>query len=131
MHVVKAIAFLFTLITSTVQVQDAQWNGDPSVCQLNSTSPSSNKKFPDFPEQAQFIMETISSTRIDNNTANPTIAVVHYYYDYNANMMALKRNSLGFVELEYYYYNILKKTTYYPQRYCVVTDIPTNITGGK
>ncbi|CAF1560284.1 unnamed protein product [Rotaria magnacalcarata] len=107
--------------------QDAEWNGDKNICIPDVTPSSPSKSLPTLPSQAQFIMETVSSVRISDATGYPTVNVIQYFYDYYANMMMLQKNQLGFVEHEYYYYNQLKKTTYFPQKYCVVTDIPTKI----
>ncbi|CAF4356349.1 unnamed protein product [Rotaria socialis] len=117
----------YAMISSQHMRQDTEWNGDKNICIPDVTPSSPSKSLPTLPSQAQFIMETVSSVRISDTTGYPTVNIIQYFYDYYANMMMLQKNQLGFVEHEYYYYDQLKKMTYFPQKYCVVTDIPTKI----
>ena len=86
---------------------------------------------PIFPKQAEFTLERVEITHVLNLTLPSQLTLYQYIYDYNANKMIMVKNKNGFVDVEYYYYDILKKSTYYGGQYCVVTDIPTNNDMGK
>lgn len=119
------------LIGCVVRGQPLEGRRDQIMCSPQSTPLSTGKPLPIFPNQAQFIMETIASMPTNVNPGPSTVTISQYFYDYDANTMVLKKNQQGFIELEYYYYDRLKKTTYFPQKHCVVTDIPVNIDDGK
>ncbi|CAF4426574.1 unnamed protein product, partial [Adineta steineri] len=48
-------------------------------------------------------------------------------YDYGANKLILIKNSQGLIDVEYFHYETLKKSTYLRQQVCIVTDIAQNI----
>ena len=111
------------------------WQGDPRLCTINppptpSTEPA--PPFPKFPTSAEFTLERIEVTSILSNITLPSkLSRFEYLYDYNANKIILVKNQNGFIDVEYYYYNILKKSTYYVGQYCNVTDIKVNDIMGK
>ncbi|UJR30727.1 hypothetical protein I4U23_018247 [Adineta vaga] len=106
------------------------WQGDPKVCIVNpppTPSPEPAPPFPQFSQTAEFTLERVESSRLVTNITLPSqLSLYQYLYDYNANKLIMVKNKNGLIDVEYYYYNILKKSTYYGGQFCVVTDIPQN-----
>ncbi|CAF0962698.1 unnamed protein product [Adineta ricciae] len=106
------------------------WFGDPRLCTTNpppTPSTQTPPPFPKFPAKAEFTLERVEVSSLLSNITFPSkLSLYEYLFDYNANTMILVKNQNGFIDAEYYYYNILKKSTYYGGRYCVVTDIGVN-----
>jgi hypothetical protein len=106
-----------------------EWNGDPLVCVVKpppTPSPEPAPPFPKFTTKAEFALERVEIKYALNLTLPSEMTLYEYIYDYDANKLIMVKNKNGFIDVEYYYYGILKKSTYYAGQYCVVTDIPQN-----
>ncbi|CAF0789260.1 unnamed protein product [Adineta steineri] len=103
------------------------WNGDPSVCTHDPSTPSTNDKpLPKFPNKAEFALESVEVRHLLNITLRSESTIYQYIYNYDANSLIVSKNQNGFISVEHSYYNILKKSTYYGGEVCLVTDISTN-----
>ena len=132
------IVFLLLLYVTGQQAQnlaaktaaDPEWNGDPRLCTVNPPGtplpPDPPMPLPVFPKQAEFSMERVEIKHVLNITLRSEMTLYEYLYDYDANKLIMVKNKNGFLDTEYYYYGINKKSTYYNGEFCVVTDIPTN-----
>jgi hypothetical protein len=129
------VCLLLLLSISGYQTQDTtaptpplpDWNGDPKLCVINqppTPSPLPPPPFPKFTNQAEFALERVQIKHVLNTTLPSELTLYEYLYDYDANKLIMVKNTNGFIDAEYYYYNILKKTTYFGGDFCVVTDIP-------
>ena len=108
------------------------WNGDPELCTVTPGSqPPPGIPMPVFPKQAEFALERVEIKHVFNLTLPSELTLYEYIYDYNANKLIIVKNTNGLIAVEYYYYEILKKSTYYAGKFCVVTDIPTNSDMGR
>ncbi|CAF0925763.1 unnamed protein product [Rotaria sordida] len=132
MHRLNEVVFLLLLFISQYQAQDpttpGDWNGDSNLCTVNpTTTPSSlpAPPIPRFPNQAEFALERVEVKHIQNITLPSEITTLEYLYDYNANQLIIVKNRNGIIDVEYFYYGIMKKSTYYGGDFCVVTNIPT------
>jgi len=103
------------------------WNGDPTLCTADpSVTSAPGPPLPTFSNQAEFALERVEIKHILNTTLPSELTMYQYLYDYNANKLIMVKNSNGFIDVEYYYYELLKKSTYYRGEFCVVSDIRTN-----
>ena len=131
MHYLKA----FCLFLVYARAQDSTtvpvpWNGDPLICTVDTSPPATDPPQPKFPNLAEFAVESVQINHIYGSTLLTTVDISQYIYDYNANkVIRVKRNN-GAIEVEYYYYEILKGSTYFQNNFCVVSDISTNIDSG-
>ncbi|CAF2621337.1 unnamed protein product [Rotaria sp. Silwood2] len=105
-----------------------EWNGDPKLCTVNpSAAPSTipGPPLPKFSNKAEFALERVEIKHLLNVSLPTVITMYQQIYDYDANKLIVVKNENGFISVEYYYYDILKKSTYYRGDFCVVTNIPT------
>ncbi|CAF3591913.1 unnamed protein product, partial [Rotaria sp. Silwood1] len=125
--------FLLLLFISKYHAQNlttispVEWNGDPKLCTVNpSATPSTipGPPLPKFSNKAEFALERVEIKHILNVSLPTEITMYQQIYDYDANKLIVVKNNKGFINVEYYYYDILKKSTYYKGEFCVVTDIP-------
>ena len=108
------------------------WNGDPDICTPNSSPFNPNDPaYPQFPVKAEFTVEQIEIRHILNETERTRLILTQILYDQQANSAIIVKNSRGFIDVEYFYYKIAQKSTYYRGEYCVVTPIPTEVDVGK
>ncbi|CAF5002684.1 unnamed protein product [Rotaria sp. Silwood1] len=128
--------FLLLLFISKYHAQNPttisplEWNGDPKLCTVNpSVTPSTipGPPLPKFPNKAEFALERVEIRHMSNITLPSEITMYQYIYDYDANQLIMVKNNKGFIDVEYYYYGIKKKSTYYGGNFCVVSDIPVEI----
>jgi hypothetical protein len=125
---------LLLLFISGYQAQTSppappEWNGDPRVCVVQpapTPAPGVQPPFPKFTTKAEFALERVEIKHVLNQTLPSEMTLYEYIYDYDANKLIMVKNKNGFIDVEYYYYGILKKSTYYAGQYCVVADIPQN-----
>jgi hypothetical protein len=133
----RILALLVSLICQynaqdTTTVPGAEWNGDPKVCIPNtSESKPSDPAYPRFPNKAEFTLERVEIGRVFGQVGPSQLTRYQYLYDYDANKLVLIKNANEIIDIEYYYYEIAKKSTYYRGDYCSVTDIPLNIDNGS
>ena len=106
------------------------WIGDPRICTVDSSPISPDPPLPKFSTQAEFTLESIQINHRYDSTLRSTLNLFEYIYDYHANKVIRVKNNNGYSEVEYYYYEILKKSTYFQKNFCVVDDISTNIDSG-
>jgi hypothetical protein len=102
------------------------WNGDPNLCTVESTIQPPSRPLPTFSDKAEFGVEQVTIRHFFNRTPSDLV-LSQYLYDYNANKLILIRNHNGFIDVEYFYYEALKKSNYYRGHTCVVEAIETNI----
>jgi len=108
-----------------------EWNGDPKLCTVDpSAPPTSDRPLPRFPTKVEFTLERVEIKHILDSTEPSELTMYQYLYDYDANKLILITNSRGLIDVEYYYYEALKKSTYYRQEICAVSDIQTNFDMG-
>ncbi|CAF5128542.1 unnamed protein product, partial [Rotaria sp. Silwood1] len=108
-------------------ISPVEWNGDPKLCTVNpSATPSTipGPPLPKFSNKAEFALERVEIKHILNVSLPTEITMYQQSCDYDANKLIAVKNNKGFINVEYYYYDILKKSTYYKGEFCVVTDIP-------
>ena len=104
------------------------WNGDPKLCTVDPSAPIINDRpLPVFSNQAEFTLERVEVKHIMDVTLPSELTLYQYLYDYDANKLILVKNTNGFIDVEFYYYESLKKSTYYRRTMCAVTDILTNV----
>jgi hypothetical protein len=132
------VVCLLLLFVSGFQTQDPSsttpfddWNGDPKICTVNpvtttTLSPTPPSSFPKFTNQAEFSLERVIIRHRLNATAPSELTLYHYTYDYDNNTLILVEYINGTVNVEFYDYDVLKKTTYNRGDTCVATDIPVN-----
>ncbi|CAF2262284.1 unnamed protein product [Rotaria magnacalcarata] len=127
------VFYLLALLISEYYAQDtttisiADWNGDPLVCTIDpSIPPTSDKPFPQFPRQAEFTLEAVEIRHINNETLPSQLTLFQYLYDFDANKLIMIRNTNGFIDAEYYYYENLKKSVYVRGEFCYVSEIGTD-----
>ena len=88
----------------------SNWNGDPRLCTVDPSAPSpSDRPLPKFPNIAEFALERVEIKHVLNQTLPSELTLYQYLYDYNANKLIMIKNSNGFLDAEYFYYDILKK----------------------
>ncbi|CAF1146888.1 unnamed protein product [Adineta steineri] len=125
---------LLVLFITGYQAQETStlnpdWHGDPLLCTNNpvpTSAPGPIPPVPQFPRRAEFALERVEAKRILNITLPDQVTMYEYLYDYDANSLIMVKNANGFIDVEYFYYHILKKSTYIARQYCNVSDIPTN-----
>lgn len=127
--------WIISLIFSHVLAQDStttmpQWNGDPKICTIDSSSIPDVPLSPHFPNKAEFAFEIIGTTHLGDEKFPFQSTLLEYIYDFNANRLITVKNDNNIKEVNYFYYERLKKFTYYQDQFCVVTDIPTNVDKG-
>ncbi|CAF1132309.1 unnamed protein product [Adineta ricciae] len=104
------------------------WNGDPAVCTVDtSTPPVPDRPLPRFPTRVEFALERVEVKHILDITVPSEITMYQYLYDFEANKLILIKNSQGIIDVEYFYYEALKKSTYLRREICLVSDIDTNL----
>ena len=109
----------------------SNWNGDPRLCTVDPPSSTINDKpLPLFPSKAEFALERVEIRHILNATLRSELTLYQYLYDYDANKLIMIKNANGILDTEYFYYEILKKSTYYGGQFCVVSDIDQNLDTG-
>ncbi|CAF1537295.1 unnamed protein product [Adineta steineri] len=125
---------LLLLCISRYQAQDptttpgTDWNGDPKICTVDTSGPSpTDRPQPIFPKQAEFALERVEIRHLYDATESSELTMYQYLYDYDANKLILIKNSQGLIDVEYFHYETLKKSTYLRQQVCIVTDIAQNI----
>ena len=125
---------LLVLFISRYHAQDPtttpipDWNGDPKICTVDpSAPPTIDRPLPTFPNRVEFALERVEIKHIFDSTIPSELTMYQYLYDYDANKLILITNTRGEIDVEYFYYEILKKSTYYRQQICSVTDISRNI----
>ena len=104
------------------------WNGDPLVCTPNTGPPG--RAYPQFSKIVEFTLERVETQILLGTVLPSQLTLYQYLYDYDANKLILIKSANGFVDAEYYYYNLLKKSSYYRGDACVVSDISTDIDMG-
>lgn len=104
----------------------SDWNGDSTLCTANSGPMIDDKPVPKFSSQAEFTMTKVGISQLLNITLPSELNIYQYFYDYDANKMIRIQYRNGSIDIKYYYYDILKMSTYYEGKFCVVSDIPTN-----
>lgn len=124
------LVLFLILVTSTTRGLDSEWNGDPNVCLIDSSTHPPGPPLPTFPTRAEFLIERVEIFSANNVTLSDKLVFYEYVYDYDANAMFIIKNENGFVSTDHYYYENLKKSTYIQQNFCVVTDIPVNFDNG-
>ncbi|CAF3300199.1 unnamed protein product [Rotaria socialis] len=124
------VLYLLALLISGYYAQDtttisiADWNGDPLICTVNPSAPTtSDKPFPQFPKQAEFTLEAVTIRHVDNATLPSQLTLFQYLYDFDANKLIMIRNNNGFIDVEYSYYENLKKSVYIRNEFCLVVEI--------
>ena len=132
-----ALLSLFILSNFGSHAQDStsipatQWNGDPKICTVDPSAPIINDKpLPVFSTKAEFTLERVEAKSLIGINLPSELTLYQYLYDYDANKLIMIKNKNGFIDTEYFYYNILKKSTYYRQQFCVVENIATNVDNG-
>ena len=125
------LVLLLTIVSCTIRGQVSEWNGDPSVCLTDSSTPPPGPPLPTFTTQAEFTIERVEIVSANNVTFSEKLVFYQYVYDYLANAMVIVKNENGFVDTDYYYYEKLKKVTSFQKKFCVVTDIPVNLDNGR
>ncbi|CAF1004788.1 unnamed protein product [Rotaria sordida] len=127
------VVYLFVLLIYGCNAQEgttinpSTWNGDPRICTVNPSTPGTDDRpLPTFPNQAEFALERVEVRHVLNITLPSQLTMYQYLYDYNANKLVLVKNANGFIDAEYFYYDTLKKSTYYRGEFCVVSSIDMN-----
>jgi hypothetical protein len=131
MHYLQA----FCLLLAYARAQETTtvpptWNGDPKICTVDTSPPTTDPPYPVFPTKAEFALESVQINHISDLTLLSTVNIFQYIYDYDANKVIRIKKSNGIVAAEYYYYEILKVSTYFQNNFCVVSGIATNIDSG-
>ncbi|CAF3370471.1 unnamed protein product [Rotaria sp. Silwood1] len=128
------ILYLFVLLISgyyaqeTTTISPSSWNGDPRLCTVDPSAPVTNDRpLPIFPNQTEFTLQRVEVKHILNVTLQSVLTMYQYLYDYQANKLILVQNANGFVDVEYFHYDKMKKATYYRGDICYVSNITTNI----
>lgn len=116
-----------TSIPTTTTLPD--WYGDPSICtinQLTTPSPEPPKELPKFTNQADFRLEVIVKRhRLTSETTNE-LSLLHYIYDYDNNKLTLVEHRNNNIDVQFYEYDILKRSTYNRGDTCAATVIRTD-----
>jgi hypothetical protein len=107
-----------------------EWNGDPRVCTVDPSASPSDRPLPTFPNKAEFALENVETQHFSNGASVGKLTMYQYIYDYDANKVIMIKKENGQTHIDYFYYEILKKSTYFPNHICVVTDIPSNLDMG-
>ena len=127
--------WLISLIFTHVLAQDPttaipQWNGDPKICTIDSSSISDVPPMPRFPEKAEFTLERVEMQHYGDFNPPAQHTLFEYIYDFVSNMLIVVKNDNNIKEVNYFYYGSLKKFTYYRDQFCIVNNIPTNVDSG-
>ncbi|CAF1007362.1 unnamed protein product [Didymodactylos carnosus] len=120
--------FVIINIVTVISGQD-DWNGDVALCtpDSNPLPPPAGVPFPIFPARAEFGLERVEiDTIAASNIQTTKRSMYEYFYDYDANSLVEVENSNGIINVTFYYYNVLKKSTYYGSQFCNVTVIEMN-----
>lgn len=124
------LVFILGYQTQDPTTPTSDWNGDPRLCTANSPPtppPGPVPQFPKFDSKAEFAIELIQSNHLFNATLPSQLTLFQYIYDYDANKLIVVKNANGVITVDFYYYEILNKSTYFAGQYCVVSEIPQNI----
>jgi hypothetical protein len=128
----SALLYLLVLFISAYRAQETttlnpKWNGDLALCTvIPAPTPAPNPPpFPRFYPVAEFGMEHLTIGTVGNLTVRK-LGFQQHLYDYNANKLVIVRNENNLIDVEYFYYNIMKKSKYYGGQYCVVENITQN-----
>lgn len=120
------------LAEDEITTPQPEWNGDPNVCLPDNSPPNpSDPPYPIFPTKAEFTLEMVQVGHLSNTTSPSVLTLFQYLYDYDANQLVMIRNTGSMIDLEYYYYNIPRKATYYRGETCVVTNILFDVENGS
>lgn len=129
---------LLLLFISEYQTQDPttttspfpDWNGDPRICTVNTAttpSPTPPPALPKFTNQAEFRLERVIIRHRLDAANSSELTLYHYFYDYDNNKLTLIENRNGTYDIQFYDYDVLKRSTYYFQEQtCNAGDINTN-----
>lgn len=120
------IAGYYAQDTTTAFSPDT-WNGDSTICTVPANPPTNIVSLPTFPKIAEFTLEAVEIRHIANQSDTTQLTLIQYLYDFDANKLIMIRNTNGFIDAEYYYYEALKKAVYIRGEQCFMVDISTNI----
>ena len=81
------LAWLFCVLFLFAQAQDspsvsAEWNGDPKICTVDSSTSPTSPSLPKFPNKAEFMLEHIEYRILSNVSSLADRSVYEYIYDY-------------------------------------------------
>jgi len=106
------------------------WYGDPTICTINTPttpSPAPGKELPKFTNQAEFRLELVIKRHRLTSATTSELILLHYIYDYDNNKLTLVENRNNDVDVQFYEYDRLKRSTYHRgEETCTATDIPTD-----
>jgi hypothetical protein len=131
----KEYRFLYLLVLFiseySAQNPSIDWNGDSNICIVDpSNSSTDDTPIPPFPNQAEFVIETVRINRKSDVTSSTELTMNHYLYNYDNNSLVLIKNRNNTIDVEHYYYETLKKSIYHRRNVCTVSDINTEIERG-
>jgi len=87
--------------------------GDSKICTVDpSGSPSDDTPLPQFPNQAEFVIEKFKINHKSNIIPSTELTMTHYLYNYDQNRLVLINHVNGNIDVEHYYYERLKKSIY-------------------